>query len=259
MASQGTFRPHRSVDMDARVRHIETYMCRIGAVPVSPAVEAQAAKNIGNAIQANPVGGGGGGGGGGSAIAALYGDVTGPLTSTTVNQASGPFEVIGGDLTVDSGKAIITYTDAATNTPTTVVRIIHHSSGTTAAGFGSELDFVNQNQSGVDVVCGYALGLYTGGVTGAENGSIVLGGIYGGVRFEGIRIRGGVGMPVVGGVGGESFVRNDLRHAGTNLGFYGTVPIPKPTVTGSRAANAALASLLTALASQGLVTDSSVP
>jgi hypothetical protein len=41
-----------------------------------------------------------------------------------------------------------------------------------------------------------------------------------------------------------------------NAGFYGTEPVAKPTVTGSRGGNAALASLLTALASQGLVTDS---
>lgn len=40
-------------------------------------------------------------------------------------------------------------------------------------------------------------------------------------------------------------------------GFNNTAPIAKPTVTGSRAANAALASLLTALANYGLVTDSS--
>lgn len=41
--------------------------------------------------------------------------------------------------------------------------------------------------------------------------------------------------------------------------FYGlSTPVPKPTITGSRAGNAALASLLTALAAMGLVTDSSV-
>lgn len=40
-----------------------------------------------------------------------------------------------------------------------------------------------------------------------------------------------------------------------NLGFYGTTPIAKPTVTGSRGGNAALASLLTALASLGLIVD----
>lgn len=42
-----------------------------------------------------------------------------------------------------------------------------------------------------------------------------------------------------------------------NIGFYNTSPAAKPTVTGSRAGNAALASLLTGLAGLGLLTDSS--
>jgi hypothetical protein len=45
--------------------------------------------------------------------------------------------------------------------------------------------------------------------------------------------------------------------SGIRLGFYGTSPQGKPTVTGSRGANAALASLLTALANIGLLVDSS--
>lgn len=40
------------------------------------------------------------------------------------------------------------------------------------------------------------------------------------------------------------------------VGFYGTAPIAKPAPTGSRGGNAALASLLTALANLGLITDS---
>lgn len=41
------------------------------------------------------------------------------------------------------------------------------------------------------------------------------------------------------------------------LGFYGSAAVAKQTVTGSRGANAALASLLTALATLGLIVDSS--
>ncbi|MCF0086605.1 MULTISPECIES: collagen-like protein [unclassified Streptomyces] len=47
-----------------------------------------------------------------------------------------------------------------------------------------------------------------------------------------------------------------LRHLGSTLGFYGATAVAKPAVTGSRGGNAALASLLTALASLGLITDS---
>jgi len=39
------------------------------------------------------------------------------------------------------------------------------------------------------------------------------------------------------------------------LGFYGATPVAKPTVSGSKNGNAALTSLMTALASLGLVTD----
>lgn len=48
---------------------------------------------------------------------------------------------------------------------------------------------------------------------------------------------------------------DDVKIVG-DVGFYNTAPVAKPTVSGSRAGNAALASLLTALASQGLITNS---
>ncbi|KKK68494.1 hypothetical protein LCGC14_2943490 [marine sediment metagenome] len=48
-----------------------------------------------------------------------------------------------------------------------------------------------------------------------------------------------------------------LGRAVKKMGFYASTPITKPAVTGSRASNAALASLLTQLAALGLITDSS--
>lgn len=50
---------------------------------------------------------------------------------------------------------------------------------------------------------------------------------------------------------------DEFAHSGTKTGFYGATPATKPTVTGSRSGNAALASLLTQLATLGLITDSS--
>ena len=47
-----------------------------------------------------------------------------------------------------------------------------------------------------------------------------------------------------------------LGTASSTVGFYGATPAAKPTITGSRGGNAALASLLTQLAALGLVTDS---
>lgn len=46
------------------------------------------------------------------------------------------------------------------------------------------------------------------------------------------------------------------KNVTSKVGFYGVAtPVVKPTVTGSRGANAALTSLLVALAAQGLVID----
>lgn len=47
-----------------------------------------------------------------------------------------------------------------------------------------------------------------------------------------------------------------VRVNGTGTAFFGTAPIAKPTVTGAKAANAALTSLCTQLAALGLITDS---
>lgn len=48
-----------------------------------------------------------------------------------------------------------------------------------------------------------------------------------------------------------------FRANSTGLGFFGVTPVARPNVTGSRGGNAALASLLTQLASLGLITDGS--
>jgi len=50
---------------------------------------------------------------------------------------------------------------------------------------------------------------------------------------------------------------NVLEIAPSKLGFYGNNSIAKPTVTGAKGGNAALASLLSQLAALGLITDSS--
>src|ERR1700741_3439712 len=50
-------------------------------------------------------------------------------------------------------------------------------------------------------------------------------------------------------------VKHTLEGAANQVGFYGASPASKPTITGSRGGNAALASLITALATLGLITD----
>lgn len=47
--------------------------------------------------------------------------------------------------------------------------------------------------------------------------------------------------------------------ASEKLGFWGHAPVIRQTVTGSRGGNAALASLIAALAAEGLIRDSTTP
>jgi hypothetical protein len=47
-----------------------------------------------------------------------------------------------------------------------------------------------------------------------------------------------------------------LDHDGSTIGLFGATPTTKPTITGSRGGNAALADLLTKLATLGALTDS---
>lgn len=57
-------------------------------------------------------------------------------------------------------------------------------------------------------------------------------------------------------VGTSSAVVTNIGRTGQRIGFNGATAVTRPAATGSRGGNAALASLLTALASYGLITDS---
>lgn len=70
-------------------------------------------------------------------------------------------------------------------------------------------------------------------------------------------------MIVTNGVQGTNFAGQLTLQSGalavisSSLGFYGHAAVAKPTIAGSRGGNAALQSLITALANFGLVVDSS--
>ena len=59
-----------------------------------------------------------------------------------------------------------------------------------------------------------------------------------------------------GGFGLQYNSSNLIEGNSTGIGFFGSTPVAKPSITGSRGGNAALADLLTDLASLGLITDS---
>ena len=54
----------------------------------------------------------------------------------------------------------------------------------------------------------------------------------------------------------SAYIDSEVTPTTALLSFYGAAPTAKPTVAGSKGGNAALASLLTALATLGLITDS---
>ncbi len=54
---------------------------------------------------------------------------------------------------------------------------------------------------------------------------------------------------------GTAFFDHTLQHWGAALGFFGVTAIARPTVTGAKGGNAALASLVTALTNLGLIID----
>jgi hypothetical protein len=74
------------------------------------------------------------------------------------------------------------------------------------------------------------------------------------------RLRLMVPSPVSGGAPAECVIDVDgnlvLRCGSNAIGFYGSAPAAQPTVTGAKGGNAALASLLSALAGLGLIVDS---
>jgi hypothetical protein len=57
--------------------------------------------------------------------------------------------------------------------------------------------------------------------------------------------------------GAQEGLRIEAGASAPMIGFLGAGAVVRPTVTGSRGGNAALASALTALASLGLIVDSS--
>lgn len=137
-------------------------------------------------------------------------------------------------------------------------------SGTNIAGTPGYFSFYNgsgvRKQMGIQAVNGVLNFSCTDAATpdvlyigaGSGNATVVASGSSSTINVQ-ITPKGATGLAALHGADGSRKVAATT----TGVGFHGTTPIAKPTVTGSRGANAALASLLTALASYGLVVDSS--
>lgn len=102
------------------------------------------------------------------------------------------------------------------------------------------------------------VGFNVGGDFYVNHNMVIGAGQYAAVRSDGLG-----SIPLIGNTNSDltpvPYIVVDRDSQGTmlggNVGFNNTPPAAKPTVTGSRGGNAALASLLAALAAMGLITD----
>ncbi len=135
-----------------------------------------------------------------------------------------------------AGVTTINLGDAATNAASNLLVLQHNSSGTPAAGFGSTIltrlaSSTTDDQSAATDIVTWAT------ATHASRKARRVFNIYDTAAREALRI--------------------EASGTAAMIGFLGAAAVARPTVTGSRGGNAALASLLTQLATLGLITDSS--
>lgn len=125
--------------------------------------------------------------------------------------------------------------DAGTAAVLDVLDMVHHSSGTAAAGYGTGIVLRGQSTSQNSRELIRLRGAWT---TATDASRKARGTLSAWDTAE------------------RDCIMWEASGSAAMLGFYGTAPITKPAPTGSRGGNAALASLLTALANLGLITDS---
>jgi hypothetical protein len=127
-------------------------------------------------------------------------------------------------------------TDTGTANLATALNMDHLTSNTPAAGFGTAVSF--RGHSSTNTLRNQAQ-------------------IYGdwSVATDGSR-QGRLRLNANDSVGARTGLNIIANGSAVQLGFYGATPVSKPTITGAKGGNAALTSLLTALANEGLITDS---
>ena len=151
-------------------------------------------------------------------------------TGTTLSSGN-----IGIGIVAPATKLHVLKTDAVTNTVVNVHTIGHNTSGTAAASFGTGLALQGQSSTTADRDMGRIRTLWTTATDASRKARITFS------AFD---------------TAERDVLSIEASGTAPMIGFLGTAPIVKPTVTGAKASNAALASLLTQLAALGLITDS---
>jgi hypothetical protein len=139
------------------------------------------------------------------------------------------------DTDPSTGTLVIENNSALTNSTAQVLFLRHNTSGTPSAGFGAQIHFqlessTNENRDAASIVA-----LWDTTTDASRRGALVF-------------------YPR------DASAAREALKLGTNgslatVAFYGVTPTTRQNVTGSKAGNAALANLINALATLGLITD----
>jgi hypothetical protein len=151
----------------------------------------------------------------------------------------------------DNGDVTVTYSDAGTSNEPNTITLQHRSSGTPTTSFGNTLLVRAHNGSNTDTDQFAIATGWSSATAGSESSLAIFSIRRSGVNTEVLRLN-STGN-------GRVQLAQDFAHVNASgaMGWFNTTPATKQSVTGSRAGNAALASLLSALAAYGIVTDSS--
>jgi len=139
--------------------------------------------------------------------------------------------------TIDKTTTTTTTVDAATNATTDVMRIGHNTTGTPATNFGSAMRWLLESSTTADQNAAQINVVWTTATHASRQAAMIFYAYDAGAARE--------------------FMRGSTNGSAPTIGFLGAGAVARQTVTGSRGGNAALASVLTALANLGLITDSS--
>jgi hypothetical protein len=144
---------------------------------------------------------------------------------------------LGTATAASTGQLKARMADASTNGRVYPLILSHESSGTPAAGFGTGFQMLAESSTSADQTLAIVEARWVDATHASRRAEMPF------LLYDATSFR----VPLT------------LASTGTAsaIGFHGATAIAKPTVTGSRSANAALASLLTALANYGLIVDSS--
>lgn len=135
-----------------------------------------------------------------------------------------------------AGQILAAVFDSGTNTAPVVFQLEHQSSGTPAASFGAAIRFLLESSTTTGRSAGQIQASWAAAADASRKSQMIFY-TYDTAARECLRVEASGSAPMI--------------------GFLGATAVTRPTVSGSRGGNAALASVLTALASLGLITDSS--